>query len=60
MIDINTLSFLPVADSTKQEDRLSRKCVRTLLSYSHSLLSFFSTHVWFGSKACWLDPCASF
>lgn len=58
-IDINTQPFLPVAEGPRQEGRLSGKRERTLLSYGHSLLNFFSDHIWLGNKACWLDPCAS-
>ena len=50
MIDVNTLPFLPVADSTKQEQRAFAKTRADSLSYGHSLLRFFSTHIWFVIK----------
>jgi hypothetical protein len=60
LIDINTKPFLPVAKGPETGRPAFAKTRTALLSYTHSLLNFFSTHIWFVIKACWLDPCVSF
>ena len=60
LIDINTQPFLPVAEGPETGRPAFATTRADSIKLRHSLLSFFSTHIWFGNKACWPDPCASF